>query len=173
MNCECISLFSAIENRHEKCIDLFSNDDINIFPTHYSPIGYSAFEINDLCITKKLLKYPHLRNIKNSLGYTCVHEAVIFGNINYLKLFWNGKCDFNCLTDDKDSVFHLSVRKNNCEIKNFLKSRVNKKFLKLKNIHEKTPIDLSIELYEKNIFETEDIPSFKIEKEIFIFEKEE
>lgn len=173
MNCDdCISLFSAIQNRHEKCVGLFSHD-IEIFPIYYSPIGYAAFGLNDLRMTKKLLKYPHLRNIKNSLGYTCVHEAVLFGKINYLKLFWKGKCDFNCLTLDNSSVFHLSVRKNNPEIKNFLLTFVSRNFLNWENNRRKTPIDLSIELYEKNIFETEDIPFPKIEKEIFIFEKEE
>lgn len=178
MNCQCSSLLQSIQNSHKKCIDSFSKyveSYIDRDLSNGSPIGYAAFELGDIKIVKQLLKFPHLKNIKSSLGFSPVHEAIILGELKYIKLFFEEGCDFNQLTDDGKNVFHLSVKKNNPEIISFLTKNVSTDLLNSKDNTKKTPIDYSFDFYEKNIFvfEEEEKVVIKMKKCEFIFEKEE
>ncbi len=113
-------------------IDILDIDGRSIL---YNPIKYNYIEILKLLLeyNKKLIGISIL-DIKDKLGNTALHYAVLLNNYNIVKILFNNKADPLLINNDYINVIYLALQYNYTNIiKYFINNNINVQFLSNNN----------------------------------------
>ena len=101
-------------------------------------------------VLKKMLLLGSDPNIKDSNGWTALHYACQYGDLESVKILIDHHADINSFSNNKRTPLHLAAKMNRFEIVNYLIDKIlskepgiNKKYLNSKDDHGCTPSHLA------------------------------
>ena len=101
-------------------------------------------------VLKNMLLLGSDPNIKDSNGWTALHYACQYGDIESVKILIENKADKNAFSNNKRTPLHLAAKMNRFDIVNYLIDSIlskdpgiNKKYLNAKDEHGCTPSHLA------------------------------
>ena len=126
-----IEILNILFNRNIR-IDILDIDGRSIL---YNPIRYNYIEILKLLLeyNKKLIGISIL-DIKDKLGNTALHYAVLLNNFNIVKILFNNNADPLLINNKGINVIYLALQyMYNDIIKYFIENKININFLSINN----------------------------------------
>jgi ankyrin repeat protein len=128
-------------------IDIYDTDGRNIL---FNPIKYNYVDI-----IKFLLQFENnnigisITEMKDNTGYCPIHYAIIFKNMDALKLFQENKKSFNELDNNNNTPLHLAIKSKNINIFNIVLENSNE--INFQTLQGESPLHLACNFEQKEM----------------------